>query len=214
MSHSRWSADSLDAVHDQIWQRWQKAIGSSDDQLRLGVLATRSDGGVSQRMLVLRGCDRKAGTIMSFTDLRSPKVAEIGSCPEVSWLFYDWPSKVQIRVEGAISLHTDDRLADECWAQVPPSSKLNYLGVLPPSSETDSPTSNLPPDAESLLTGGPERLAAAPGQFLDAGRQNFGVLATSLRRIDWLWLRETAHVRCRFDLDEVTREPRGVWVTP
>ncbi len=208
----RWSATSLSVIVDAIWSNWGEAVRSANHPLRLGILATLSAHGVSQRTLVLRACDQGVRTIASYTDVRSPKVREINAESRVSWLFFDSIDKVQIRVEGQARVQIDGDDVDAGWSMVPTGDKLNYIGVLPPGTAVNAATSNLPHAIKEGHANGfdDERDAG----LLEAGRKNFGVLVTTVNQIDWLWLKDGGHVRCRFKFDEAIQELQGTWLTP
>lgn len=206
------TAQSLPDILDAVWSEWIVAKGQTDHPLRLGVLATRTQRGVAQRTLVLRDCDRNSHTLTAFTDVRSEKVREIAAHSQVSWHFYDPRPKVQIRVEGTVSFHIDDEVADACWSTAPLANKLSYLGVLPPGTPVDAPNSNPPSEAKFLLDSDSER--DRDEQLLEAGRHNFGALVTVVDQIDWLRLDEGGHMRCRFEFDAETHVWRQTWVTP
>ncbi len=212
MPNDHATAQSLPDILDAVWSEWTVAKGQMDHPLRLGVLATRTQRGVAQRTLVLRDCDRSSRTLTAFTDIRSEKVREIAAHPQVSWHFYDPRPKAQIRVEGTVSLHIDDDVADACWSAAPKASQINYLEILPPGTPIDAPNSNLPSDAKILLDSDSESDRA--DDLAQRGRHNFGVLVTVVDQIDWLRLDECGHRRCRFEFDAETHVWRQTWVTP
>ncbi len=209
----RWPAKTLPAILDVIWTQWQEAAASTDHPLRLPVLATRTAGGVAQRMLVLRDCDQARRTITSYTDVRTLKVQEIRDDSHVAWHFYDARDKVQLRVDGIAAVHTDDDLLSDCWSRASTISKVNYIEELPPGNPVDAPTSNLPAAVKELLERGildDERTR----QLLQPGSKNFCVLVTTVQQIDWLHLKDGGHERCRFVFDESSQEFQGTWLAP
>jgi len=208
----RWSAASLTDITDAIWCNWREATRSANHPLRLGILATLSAGRVTQRTLVLRACNENARTITSYTDVRSPKVREINADSRVSWLFYGANEKLQIRVDGQARMHIDDEVADACWLNVSARDKANYIGVLPPGTAVKAATSNLPQAVNELLARGFDD--ECDSGLLEAGRTNFCVLVTTIQQIDWLWLKEGGHVRCRFAWNEEGQEFQGIWLAP
>lgn len=206
------TARSLPDILDAVWNEWVIAKDDPAHPLRLGVLATRSQRGVSQRTLVLRDCDRNTRTLMAFTDIRSAKVREIDADPRVSWHFYDPRPKVQIRVEGKIGLHFDDKVADSYWSTAPLANKSSYAGVLPPGTPVDAHTSNRPPKMNDVFDSSSQM--GSDAEFLHLGRENFGALVTVVDQIDWLRLDDGGHVRCRFEFESEARVWRQTWLTP
>ena len=61
---------------------------------------------------------KKERTLTCFSDARAAKVGEIREHGHVQWLFYHPRKQIQLRISGPAAVHTDDRVADACWAQV------------------------------------------------------------------------------------------------
>ena len=127
--------------------------------------------------------------IICHTDTRSPKVSQIRAHADVAWLFYDPADKVQLRLEGRATIHTDDALKEEQWAASNLSSRRCYLAPSAPSTVTEGPSPNLP---EAFL----DRVPDEPES--EAGRDHFAVVRTRIRRMEVLHLAASGHRRAEF----------------
>ncbi|MEM0983490.1 MAG: pyridoxamine 5'-phosphate oxidase family protein [Planctomycetota bacterium] len=195
---------SLETILDDCWADLVRGKADRKHAYHLPVIATVDpDGLPAARTVVLRAADRDAGELRFHTDARSPKLKHLGARPTVLWHFYDKGSKRQLRVRSIATIHTDDALADEAWANTRLMSRRCYLAPAPPSTESDTPTPNLPTEFESRDPTKEES---------EAGRANFAVVTTRVDEIDWLWLRHQGHLRARF-----TRTDGGytsTWLEP
>ncbi len=178
--------DALMDVLADIWRQLARAVSDSRDPKRTSALATADDAGSHARTVVLRDADEPARALIAYTDARSAKFRQIAANPRVSWLFYDPGQPVQVRLEGAAALHTDDVLADTQWRQASDGNRRLYAG----------PTPGGPPDAPPA----------------DDPRENFAVIRCIIDRVDWLDLSVPGHRRARFDWHAGQWQAR--WVAP
>lgn len=195
--------ESIEQVLTKSWQMLSRGAAEPGDPFHTAVLGTDGPGGCNLRTVVLRGVLVAERSLICHTDVRSPKVQEIQNNPWVSWLFYHPEQKVQLRLTGSATLHTDDELADEQWQAAPESSKRLYCAMQPPGTPVDAPSSGLPKDL------GPRSLTVEESA---AGRENYAVIACPVVFIDWLYLRAEGHRRAQF-----TRGDEGwasTWVIP
>ncbi|HET7772970.1 MAG TPA: pyridoxamine 5'-phosphate oxidase family protein [Burkholderiaceae bacterium] len=184
--------DDLALTQQAVWQLLCAAVDAPDDPLRTPVLGTVSLLGAepapSLRTVVLRAADAASGRLSFHPDARSTKAAELVRNPQAALLFYAPALKLQIRVEGAVSLHLGDATAREQFdriAAAAPHTLLPYLGAAP-----GTPLEGLPP----VVTRRNWRAAdLAPAWPCFA----WGVLVP--RRIETLVLDPRGHRRIRID---------------
>ena len=203
-SHSFSDLTSLSAIHAECWQQLAKAVTQRDSGWRLPVLATSEADGCRQRVVVLRDVDVTRRTIYAHTDIRSAKVASIQRQPQVSWLFYDSASMVQLQLCGKAVIHKDDETADRFWNSEPESSLRGYLAPFAPSTVRDQSESNLPAKFVGRIPGRDE---------LHSGRASFAVISCVIETMEWLLLRREGNLRARFQTlttDNMTSE----WLAP
>ncbi|MEM8737737.1 MAG: pyridoxamine 5'-phosphate oxidase family protein [Planctomycetota bacterium] len=198
--------DHLPTILDHLWQHLGAATRSAKPPFHLPTLCSTDTEGLPRgRVVVLRRADRGSRTLICHTDRRADKVQQFRHHPHAAWLFYDPPAKVQLRVTGPVTLHTEDALADTQWAASTPSSRRCYLAPHPPGQLADEPSPNLP---EAVRGRVPEPKETA------AGRENFAVISCTAERFDWLYLHHTGHRRAQFEWTASDPEPAMRWLEP
>lgn len=195
--------NSLEGILDGIWFLLDQGVKQSDSPFRYPVLASTAEGGCSARMVVLRHVSVPKRVLVCYTDARPPKVEEIRNCSQVSWLFYDPKTKIQLRASGQATLHTDDSFADHQWAATKIASRLNFCASRSPGTPVDKPLSGLP---DFLLNRIPTFLES------EMGRKNFMAIAARIDSFDWLMLSITGNRRARFEWKE--NRLRATWLVP
>lgn len=174
-----------------------------NDPFHWPVLGTTGRGGANLRCVILRQFIMPDRILVCHTDARSEKVQEISGSAIVSWLFYHPPKKIQLRISGHATLHTNDQFADEQWAAVKAPSRLNYCAIEPPGTPVDSPSSGLP---DFLMK-------KVPTLFdTEKGRHNFMAISCRIDSIDWLALGLLGNRRARFDWDATGLHAK--WLIP
>lgn len=196
--------DSLDGIHCKIWTNLQLAANTVRHGWYLPVLGTASNGLPELRTVVLRGVNYAQRQLLCHTDRRSPKVGSIGANPNVSWLFYDAESRVQLRVRSTATLHFDDHPAESCWQGSRLESRRCYLAPEAPGLTKAHQTVNLPDDL---------RERPPTEDEADRGRSNFAAIVATVRVIDWLCLRSTGNLAARFVFD-ADGLAESTWLTP
>jgi pyridoxine/pyridoxamine 5'-phosphate oxidase len=185
-------------IPSTAWRLLQGGRETARDPLHTPVLATSGNFGPSQRTVVLRHVDPSLRILACHTDLRSLKVREACDNQPSSWLFYDRERKLQIRLAGLSSVHSDDHLAELRWSETNPHGKACYNSNHAPGQEVSAPLS-----APAPINGtGTEALA----------RARFAVLATRIEFLDWLVLSSKGHRRAQFVWKEGNWS--GSWVAP
>jgi hypothetical protein len=190
MANTNGNRQSLEQVLSETWKMLQRGANRFNDPFHWPVLGTTGKDGSSLRTVILRQVSLPDRVLVCHTDLRANKVQEIARCRNVCWLFYHPKKKIQLRVSGPATLHTDDRIADEHWAAASITSRLNYCATAPPGSVVDRPSSGLP---DLLLKKAPALLET------ESGRKNFMVIAGRIQSLDWLQLSILGNRRARFD---------------
>ncbi len=188
----------LNDIVPTTWALLQDGARRAGNPFHTGCLATMSHDGPSQRTVVLRHVTPTQRLVACHTDRRSTKVHELLEDPRASWLFYDTQRKLQVRLAGAITLHTDDTFADACWAGLAPRSRACYHTTWTPGQSTSAP-----PAAPSSITNAAEEQNAR-GQFV--------VVACRVTFLDWLSLSAGGHRRAQFHLRDEHFE--GSWIAP
>ena len=196
---------ALEQWPELLWRRLQRATESAKPPFHLPTLCSVTPEGLpAARIVVLRRVEPDAPAVMCHTDRRAPKVEQLTRQPAASWVFYDPPAKIQLRVAGRSTIHTDDALADAQWDASSLSSRRCYLAPASPGDPVDWPSPNLP---EGVRDRRPTAEEAAPG------RANFAVVRTVVESFDVLFLHHAGHRRARFDFTPGRRVPtRAQWL--
>lgn len=195
--------DTLEGILQDIWAMLQRGVSSYQDPFHWPVLGTAGETGCNQRTVILRQFILPDRILVCHTDSRATKAGEIRNSDKVSWLFYHPKKKVQLRVSGRATLHTDDQFAEVQWAHTRITSRLNYCTIESPGTPIDKPGSGLP---DFLLNKIPTLLES------EKGRKNFMSIACRIDTIDWLILRLTGNQRARFVWDKDTLNAN--WIVP
>lgn len=185
--------DALDGILEDVWKMLDRGVTHFNDPFHWPVLGTTASNGSSLRTVILRRFIAPDRVLVCHTDARAEKVREIKQFSNVSWLFYHPKRKVQLRISGPATLHSDDQLADEQWHATKLTSRLNYCAAEAPGTAVEKPSSGLP---EFLLKNVPTLLES------QHGRNNFMAIACRFESMDWLRLSTLGNRRARFDWDE------------
>ena len=153
------------------------------------------DGRPNARVVVLRGRDPKTRILRVHTDQRSDKVRELEASAHAQMVVYDPAAKIQLRLNGDVSLHRNDEVRDQAWAGSGRSSRECYQVTLAPGTEIADPT-------EAVFDAGQT----------DDGANHFMVIHLSVTSFEWLYLAASGHRRARFTWDEEAWQAQ--WLVP
>ena len=165
--------------------------------------ATVCDGAPELRTVVLRRFWRRPPMLAFHSHKGSPKISQIKSNPNVYWLFYHPEEKLQVRIKGLATVHSNDELAEEQWQSTELFSRRCYVGAAP-TQPSKKPTSGLP---EDLITREPTR------EESEIGRANFVVVTSTIKEIDCLEMSVRGHRRSLFAWNDAG-ELEIKWLTP
>ncbi len=169
----------------KIWKHLDLGTLERDHPFHTPVFSTVASGCVPNlRVVVLRRFWRKPPQLAFHTHMGSPKIKELETNPNVYWLFYHTTERIQVRVKGRATIHTDD-LAEEQWLATEFFSRRCYVGEAP-TQTSKKPTSGLP---EDLIDRAPTR------EESETGRANFAVVTSTIEQIDCLEMNVRGHRR-------------------
>ena len=193
---------SLEDILEHAWGLLGRGGADGKHPFHYPVLATFNQENVQQRTVVLRDTQRPEGLLITYSDIRTQKIADMQQNGRANWLFYDHGSKEQIRAKGDVTIHHKDDMTREKWDRIPPEARGDYIGPHKPGSEADAYESNLP---ESFLEEPTEENTAQ-------GFENFCVIVSKIEELDFLKLMKGGHLRCRFSREGDIWKRR--WVAP
>lgn len=192
---------NLAEIEADCWQRMVNGALQSNHPYHHPVVANPNTNELSMRTVVLRDASSVAKKLTFYTDIRTGKWLELQQNPAIGWLFYDQEKRIQIRASGKASLHQNDELANDAWRNTKAHSRKNYSCSLSPSAEIIIPQNGLQEGME------------VTAQKNGAGRGNFGVVVSTIRWMEWLWLNNQSHYRAKFIYDEKGNFT-GSWLVP
>lgn len=189
----------------KIWKHLDLATLDRDHPFHTPVFGTVGENCMpSLRAVVLRRFWRKPPRLAFHTDARSPKIAELQNNSHISYLFYHPQEKLQLRVTGRATIHSDgDALHEEQWLATGFFSRRCYVGDAP-SLNSKKATAGLP---EEIVDRKPT------AEESEAGKANFVVISSTIDSIDCLELDRRGNRRSLFRWTEAGALETD-WLTP
>ena len=142
------------------------------------VVSSLDDKQIATRVMVLRDFNSKERFLRFHTDYRASKIDQYSHNTSASVLGYDPKLKIQIKLQGSMSVHYDDSLTKKAWSESTTRSKKCY------SVQGGS----------SLKISVPEEYDLKDGHIED-GYTNFAVLKFSFNTLEFLHLKSSGHRR-------------------
>ncbi|MBB4077706.1 hypothetical protein GGR28_000307 [Lewinella aquimaris] len=187
-------------VSDDLWkQAWQlifEALNTPDHPYATPAVATTDPYGVPRlRTVVLRdAATEDQSTLRCYTDIRSVKMDHLRrEGAELSWLFWDPATKLQLTCGGPALLVRDEE-RQRIFSELPKHGRRAYATLLPPAAGLPEAQTGLPADWD-------ERTLAET----DYAEANFCVLETQLRWGEVLQLSRQGNARL------TATRAAGVW---
>ena len=179
--------ESLALVHQACWRELALAASQRGHAFRRVGLATVDGETADLRTVLLREVDTGQGTLMLFTDARSPKVRQIQARPAATLMVWCARLGWQLRLRVTLQIETSGLAVSSRWARLKLTPEAqDYLSPLPPGAPLDP-------------TPLPER----------ASREYFAVVTATVLAIDWLELHAEGNRRAAFDA-----AGHGQWLVP
>ena len=195
--------NDLDKTYARIWQLLNLGLSNRNAPFHLPIFICGNIKKFDGRIVVLRGVDEKEKKIWFHSDIRSNKIKILKSKSEASFLFYDKNEKIQLRIFGNTKINYKNDITKKSWKKTAHMSRQCYLGVKAPGSNVLAPTSGLTSDVDNLKYTLEES---------EIGYENFCVIETFIKSIEWLYLAAKGHRRALFDLKKNSVKKR--WLIP
>lgn len=176
----------LTAIEKKIWELLQESVSSFKSPFHTGVVATMNEKQPEVRTVVLRHTDTQQKKLFFHTDIRSPKVHQLQTNPQMSWLFYDKDIRIQLRLKATAAVHLDDEVANNAWEESRLSSRLTY------TTSSASGTILSTPELIDL-----NQKEVEP-ELIDIAWKNFCVVETTIQQMDWAFLHHSGNRRASF----------------
>lgn len=201
--------DSLDSSLEEVWQLM--GLGTTDRRsaFHTPVIASIDlQGHPSARTMILRGADRHNRTLGFHADIRSSKIAQWRIKPGACIIAYDVGKKIQLRINGEVTLHAHDEIANTAWQNSRAMSRLTYCVDDAPGSVIATPTTLPAPKLDIVNDLADEELDQLP----EMGRENFCVVTVHVTSIEWVYLASQGNRRALFSWPE--GKLQSVWLQP
>ena len=195
--------NDLDKVYLKIWDLLKIGLKNRDLPFHIPVFICGNKNKSDGRIVVLRGVDEKEKKIWFHSDIRSNKIKILKSNSEASLLFYDKNEKIQLRIIGNTKINYKIDITRKSWEKTVHMSRQCYLGDKAPGSNTLNPTSGLTSNVDNLKYTLEES---------EIGYENFCVIETFIKSIEWLYLAAKGHRRAYFSLKNNSLEKK--WLIP
>ena len=195
--------DNLDKTYLKAWNLLKIGLKNRDLPFHIPVFTCGDNKNSDSRIVVLRGVDEDEKKIWFHTDIRSNKIKILKSNPKATFLFYDKIEKIQLRISGNIKINYQNDIARKSWEKTVHMSRQCYLGNKAPGSDASLPTSGLTTNIDNL------KYTKEESEF---GYQNFCVIETFIKSIEWLYLAAKGHRRAFFSLKNNSLEKK--WLIP
>lgn len=164
-----------------------------------------ANGLPSQRVMILRHVDWATRKLRFHTDARSTKTQTLSERSAASVLFYLPEAKIQLRLNGTITITTAGEEIDQAWSNATLFARRAYMATNAPGTVVDQPVSGLPAFIEGRQ---PTDEDIAPS------RENFALLHVEFDTVEWLYLANSGHRRARWRWNTVAANWEGSWLIP
>ena len=195
--------NNLDKVYSKIWELLYLGLQNRNAPFHIPVFICGNKNKPDGRIVVLRGIDKDQKKIWFHSDIRSNKVKVLKDNPNATLLFYDKIEKIQLRVSGKTKINYKNDFTKKSWEKTVHMSRQCYLGDKAPGSDVSEPTSGLTSDIDNL------KYTTAQSEV---GYENFCVIETYFKSIEWLYLAAKGHRRAFFSLKNNSLEKK--WLIP
>lgn len=195
--------DSLPAIELDSWQRITQGSLSSKSDFHLPVIGTVKGSWPMLRTVVLRKVWPVEKQLAFYTDIRSHKINDLASNPSICWHFYSKTHRLQLRLLGTATIHTNGDIVETGWLHTTPSSRKCYLSHSKPGSISPNASSGL---SDFLTSRDPTEEESKPGKI------NFAVITTKVESMEWLWLNNEGHRRAIFEYENT--DYKAQWLIP
>lgn len=192
--------DNLEASYDEAWTLLKRGTMDRRSAFHTPSIASVDLHGCPQvRTVVLRGADQSAATLRFHTDRRARKIVELEAQPCVSIHVYDKKAKIQLRVTGHATAHTDGPVKEEAWAASREMSRECYrIDKAPGTFVNAAHDWVMPTDPEHE----------------DVGKENFAAVSIQVSALEWLYLARGGHRRAHFTVTPAGAIKTSAWMVP
>ncbi len=195
--------NDLNHVINESWQLIELGVSNRRHGFHNPVAATIGlDGRPRARTVILRSANKTDRKIVFHSDARSEKISELQADSRISMHFYDVNSKVQVRIEGVVELHTENEFARQRWDLSQKMSRMCYSVQPAPGTKIEHGNDYAMHDVKTVLPEDQEH------DF-----KNFTAVEIHVSSLEWLFLALEGHRRAYFKWDKANLREQ-TWLVP
>ncbi len=193
-------SQSLAATDNQTWQQLYSATADAKNPFRnLTLCSIDRHRRPQARMVVLRRVVVADRLLEFHTDIRSDKWQQLLECPQVCVHGYHSDKRLQVRLAGTVSVHTQGSdAAASAWQTLTPWTRASYCGG-PPGDPAAQPR---------VFSKAPAASEIASGESV------FGVIVFKTESLDWFTHPRGNLQRALFSYGSDGTVEQAAWVTP
>ena len=168
-------------IEDTLISAEKILINAVDDAKSLfhtPVVSSIKNNQITSRVMVLREFDLEGRKMRFHTDYRASKIHHYEENSSATVIGYDPEIKIQIKLQGNMSIHYDDETTKLAWDNSTPRSKKCYSVKGGSSKEVSNPEDYDFKDFE-----------------VEEGYKNFAVLVFHFNSLEFLYLKSSGHRR-------------------
>ena len=184
-------------IEDTLISAEKILINAVDDAKSLfhtPVVSSIKNNQITSRVMVLREFDLEGRKMRFHTDYRASKIHHYEENSSATVIGYDPEIKIQIKLQGNISIHYDDETTKLAWDNSTPRSKKCYSVKGGSSKEVSNPEDYDIKDFE-----------------VEEGYKNFAVLVFHFNSLEFLYLKSSGHRRA---IHKWNDEYDSKWLVP
>ena len=155
-----------------------RAVDDAKSLFHTPVVSSIKNNQITSRVMVLREFDLKDRKMRFHTDYRASKIHHYEENSSATVIGYDPEIKIQIKLQGNMSIHYDDETTKLAWDNSTPRSKKCYSVKGGSSKEVSNPEDYDIKDFE-----------------VEEGYKNFAVLVFHFNSLEFLYLKSSGHRR-------------------
>ena len=162
-----------------------RAVDDAKSLFHTPVVSSIKNNQITSRVMVLREFDLKDRKMRFHTDFRASKINHYEEDSSATVIGYDPDIKIQIKLQGNMSIHYDDEITKGAWDNSTPRSKKCYSVKGGSSKEITNPEDY---DIKNFE--------------VEEGYKNFSVLVFNFSSLEFLYLKSSGHRRAVHKWDD------------
>jgi hypothetical protein len=171
-----------------------RAVDDAKSLFHTPIVSSIKNNQITSRVMVLREFDLKDRKMRFHTDFRASKIHHYEEDSSATVIGYDPEIKIQIKLQGNMSIHYDDETTKLAWDNSTSRSKKCYSVKGGSSKKITNPEDYDIKDFE-----------------VESGYKNFSVLVFNFNSLEFLYLKSSGHRRAIHKWDD---EYQSTWLIP